>query len=200
MAEHSIQIKNSIKTVLELTLDKVSDIFSKTIKKEIKLILDTISIQDFTSLCEKREAENEDTVGVTVELVGDAPFKFLFMINYKDSLTITDLILSKKIGTTTEFNIYVESAVQEIGNILASTICNFFSAKYQLKMKPLPPIVLRDFGAIIFQEYLKEAAMENNYLLIVESNFSIVGTGINCKIFLMPYLNSNNLLSSLGGE
>ena len=190
------KIDRALKLIAQLSIDKSSQLLSKIVKSGAAIKLENVYYADISKVTEQfMSKENDEVVGSFIDLVGDAPFKFLFYVTVSDSLLLTDLILQRELGSTKEFDMYASSAVQEIGNILASAITNVFAGDFQIAMKPSPPTVVHDFASTIFQEYIMSAASEKNEILIIESIFSIVKHDVQCQMFILPVENSENILS-----
>jgi len=186
----------ALKLIATLSIDKSSQVLSKTIKAGAKIDLEDVYVSDISTVTEKVIAtENNEVVGAFIDLVGDAPFKFLFYVDIKDSLTLTDLMINREVGTTKEFDLYAQSCVQEIGNILSSAITNVFANDFQITMKPEPPTVISDFASTLFQEYIMGTALETNEILIIESVFKVISQDISCRMFIMPTGDSEKILS-----
>jgi len=193
-------ISRAVKLIAELSIDRASQVFSKTIRSGAKIEFDKAYIADISNLTENAYSSDREVVCAFVDLKGEYSFRFIFYIDDKDSLKLADLILRKEIGTTKEYNIYAESAVQEIGNILASTVANVFAAHINVSLKPMPPIVVRDFLGAIFQEYLIEALGDRDEILTIETKFHLVKTDIRCAMFLIPYPGSEKIFEIMDGS
>lgn len=188
------EIDKAVSLIAKLSIDKSSQAFSKIVKTGAKIEMERAYMADISEATAKASYEDDAVVGAFIDLKGDAPFKFLFYVKTNDSLTLTDLILRKDIGTTKEFSLYSQSAVQEIGNVLASAISNVFAADFDIDLKPTPPTVVHDFAGTIFEEYLVDIAAEKNEVLIIESKFCVVSNDIKCSMFLLPYPGSEKVL------
>ncbi|MCA9400481.1 MAG: chemotaxis protein CheC [Candidatus Omnitrophica bacterium] len=189
-------VDRALELIAKLSIDKASQVFSKMIKAGARIDLEKVYVADISEASAKVVSEGEEEiVGAFIDLVGDAPFKFLFFINKDDSLVVTDMILRREIGTTKEFNAYSHSAVQEIGNILASAISNVFATDFQIAMKPTPPEVIHDFAGTVFEEYIMGVALEKNEILIIESVFHVVSQDIRCRMFILPMPETEKVLN-----
>lgn len=151
-------------------------------------------ISDATARVNAEETQSE-VIGSMVDMLGDAPFKFLFYADAPSCLTLTDLILHREVGLAKEFDIYVRSAIQEIGNIMASAICNVFSTDFEIAMKPTPPKVIHDFVGTVFQEFVMGTASERDEILIIESTFHIISHDIKCNMFILPFPGSDKTIN-----
>lgn len=193
--EDKFKIDKAVSLIAKLSIDKSSQAFSKIVKTGARIEMEKAYMADISEATASVNSEDREVVGAFIDLKGDAPFKFLFFVNAQDSLVLTDLILRRDVGYTTEFNLYTQSAVQEIGNVLASAISNVFAADFEIDLKPTPPSVVHDFAGTIFEEYLVDIASERNEILIIECNFCVVKDDIRCAMFLLPYPGSEKVLN-----
>lgn len=194
MQEHE-KIDKVVKLIAQLSIDKASQAFSKIVKTGARIEMEDARFVDISEATAAACQNDSSVVGSIIDLGGDAPFKFLFFVSAADSLVLTDLILRQEVGSTKEYGLYTESAVQEIGNILASAISNVFSADFQIVSKPTPPIVVNDFAGTVFEEFVVDIASEKNEMLIIESRFCLVKNDISSSMFLLPYPGSEKVLS-----
>ncbi len=192
MPEHTVN--RMVQMVAEQSIDRSSQVLSKMLKSGAKIELRRTFMADISEITQKANENNEEVIGSYIDLLGDAPFKFLFFVRTSDAFILTDLFIGEPVGTTTEYNEYVLSTIQEIGNIIASAISNVFVANFQIKMQPSPPVVVRDFSGCIFEEFLVEAAQEKDSLLLIESLFQVVKTEMGCYMYLLPIQGSEKIL------
>jgi chemotaxis protein CheY-P-specific phosphatase CheC len=192
MTEEEFKI---IELISKISIDRASQVFSKIIKAGSKIEIVKFRKVDITEISEEIEKEDKEVSGAIVQLNGDTPAKLLFLVDLNNALILTDLFLRKELGSTKEFDIYVESTIQEIGNILASSITNVFVKDFDIDLYPEPPIVLNDYSSSIFNTIL----MDENYcfgneILLVETKLFIVKVSIDCALFLLPTLESTKVL------
>lgn len=188
------QVSKMVQFVAEQSIDKSSQVLSKMLKSGARIDLKKIEFVDISLATEKANQQNNEVIGAFIDLVGDAPFKFLFFIKTEDAFVITDLFIGQEVGTTKTCDEYTISAVQEVGNILASAISNVFCANFQITMKPTPPTIVRDFSGTIFQEFLIEAATDQDVILLIESMFQVVRSELDCHMYLLPIAGSEKVL------
>lgn len=193
-------INRMVEMVAEQSIYKASLSLSKMLKAGASIDLKRIAMADIGEVTESVNQENEEVTGAFVDLTGDAPFKFLFYVDTKGAFVLTDLLLRKEPGYTTEMSEYVTSTIQEIGNILASAVANTFSADFRISMLPSPPVVVSDFSGALFQEFLMESAMTSDKVMLLESQFNVVKASLRCRMFIVPQSGSEKILEfSAGG-
>jgi len=194
------RINNAITLIARLSIDKSSRTLSKFVRAGARIELERAYVVDVSEATKVIAHGESEVVGALVNLTGDAPFKFLFFVGLKDSFLLADLILRRPLGTTTGFDLYASSAVQEIGNVLATSISNVFATDFQIVMRSTPPMVLHDYAGTLFEEYILEAAVEKNELFIIETKFFVVEHNINCHMFIVPLHGSEDVLSSIANR
>jgi len=182
-----------------LSIDRASRALSKSLRTGAKISLSKIYIADFCETTEKMNEDQREMISVMVNFKGDEGCKLLFMLPLEGSLIITDLFLRQRIGTSKEYDVFTESVVQEIGNILASHISNALVSDFNAKLIPQPPQVHNDYAGVIFTNLILEQGMMDDKLLLIETIFEISGTEIECYLFLVPEMNSfAKLLDNIG--
>lgn len=196
----SESISRAVQLIAEQSIDKASQSLSKMLKAGASIELKRVVMVDVADISADLTRETEEVIGSFVDLIGDAPFKFLFYVDTQGAFTLTDLLMRRTAGTTKDFDIYVSSTIQEIGNILASAVANTFSNNFQMSLKPSPPLVFNDFAATLFQELIFDAATEENKILVMESRFEVIKMNLPCRIFVIPLPGSYKMLEFAGGK
>ena len=188
-------IDRMLKTVAEQSIDKSSQVLSKMLKTAARIELKRVVLEDVTTVTQGINEHNGEVIAATIDLVGSAPFRFLFWVATPDAFKLTDLFLGQPVGTTNAFDEYTSSIVQEIANILSSAVTNVFVANFQVSMKPEPPVVARDYSGSIFEEFIMGVAMDRNDILLIESRFQISKCEMDCRMYLLPLAKSDETLS-----
>lgn len=182
-----------------LSIDRASRALSKSLRTGARISLSKVYIADFSETTEKMNEDQREMISVMVNFKGDESCKLLFMLPLEGSLIITDLFLRQRIGTSKEYDVFTESAVQELGNILASHISNALVSDFNAKLIPEPPQVHNDYAGVIFTNLVLEQGMIDDQLLLIETIFEISGTEIECYLFLVPEMTSfKKLLDNIG--
>ncbi|MEB2308140.1 MAG: chemotaxis protein CheC [Candidatus Brocadiaceae bacterium] len=182
-----------------LSIDRASRALSKSLRTGARISLSKVSIADFGETTEKMNEDQREMISVMVNFKGNEGCKLLFMLPLEGSLILTDLFLRQRIGTSKECDVFTESAIQELGNILASHISNALVSDFNAQLIPQPPQVHNDYAGVIFTNLVLEQGMIDDKLLLIETIFEISGTELECYLFLVPEMNSFvKLLDSIG--
>ena len=182
-----------------LSIDRASRALSKTLKTGAKIALSNIYITDLSGATEKMNEDVREMAGVMVNFHGNVACKLLFMLPMEGTLILTDLFLRQPIGTAKEFDEASESAIQEVGNIIAAHICNALVSNFDATLVPLPPVVHNDYAGVLFSSLLMEQGMSEESFLLIDTSFKILKTELDCYLFLIPELKSfEKLIDTLG--
>lgn len=182
-----------------LSIDRASRALSKSLRTSARISLSKVSIADLSKTTEKMNEDQREMTSVMVNFKGKEGCKFLFMLPLEGSLILTDLFLRQRIGTAKEFDVFAESSIQELGNILASHISNALVSDFNATLIPQPPRVHNDYAGVIFSNLVLEQGMVDDNLLLMETIFEISGTELECYLFLVPEMTSfAKLLDNIG--
>lgn len=189
------RVSKAIELIAQLSIDRASQVLSKLVKSGAKITLEKAYMTTVAEATAKVNAEEGEVMGALIDLMGSAPFKFLFYTSVESSRLMTELILQRKAASIDNFDLYVHSAVQEVGNILSSAVCNVFASDFNIAIKPSPPTVIHDFAGTVFQECILDTVSEEDDILIIESQFCIVRRNIYCNMFILPMPGSEKTLN-----
>ena len=176
--------------IIKIGMDNASRRFSKIIKRAALIELVKTELVDISEITEKMNSDLREMVAAMLRLEGSFSGKILFMIPLDGALVLQDLYIGQPPGTSKEFDEFTEGTVQEIGNILASSIGNSFASDLGSKLLPTPPQVVCDFAGTIFESLIFEEGMNNDKIFLTETKFNLHDTEIDCYFFLLPDIDS----------
>ncbi|MCR4319165.1 MAG: hypothetical protein NUV74_02370 [Candidatus Brocadiaceae bacterium] len=188
-----------VEIMSRLSIDRASRALSKILRTGAMISLSKAYIADLSETTEKMNDDLREMTGVMVDFKGNVGCKLLFMLPVTGSFILTDLFLRQPAGTTKEYNEFTESVIQEIGNILASHISNALVSDFDATLVPQPPHVHNDYAGVMFSNLVLEQGMLDDKLLLMETQFEICNTELECYLFLVPEMTSfGKLLDNLG--
>lgn len=187
ISEKHMKILNII---VKLGMDNASRAFSKTIKKGALIEMAETKLVDISEITEEMNNDTREMTAAILQLQGSLQSKLMFMIPLDSALVIQDLYLGSPAGTSKVYDEFTEGTVQEIGNILASSISNSFAADFGSKLIPTPPQVICDYAGTIFSMLVLEEGINDDKLLLIETKFRIHETEIDSYFFLLPDINT----------
>ncbi len=144
-----------------------------------------------------------DTIvaGVFLRVYGKAPGNILFLLPQKSAFYLVDTIMGKKQGETQKLDFMDESALMEIGNILAGAYLNAFFTFTQISMLPSIPALAMDMAGAILNVVLVQLGQMGDTAMVIETEFLSEDDGINGHFFLVPDPGSlETIISAVGVE
>lgn len=140
-------------------------------------------------------------VGVFLRVYGKAPGNILFLLPQRSAFYLVDTLMGKKHGETEKLDFMDESALMEIGNILAGAYLNAFFTFTQISMLPSIPALAMDMAGAILNVVLVQLGQMGDTAMVIETEFLSEDDGINGHFFLVPDPGSlETIISAVGVE
>ena len=131
--------------------------------------------------------------GVVVPIQGDIDGMVLLLIPYEQAEILCNLL---GVEAHTEVG---DSALREIGNILATSYLNGLAAMTGLDLEPSPPHLHTDMLAAIVSSLLIGTAGADNLALVLDSELDVSGDPCSISFLLLPTSGQiSDLLAPLG--
>jgi chemotaxis protein CheC len=136
---------------------------------------------------------DEAVTGVVIPLVGDIDGVVLLLIPGRDSETLCGLL---GVDAGTEWG---ESALREIGNILAASCLGALSSMTGLTLTPRPPHLTTDMLGAIVSSVLAQTAASAGSALVLDSELELADEACSISFLLLPtHGGVKDLLAPLG--
>jgi len=168
---------------------------SDLLNEKVDMSVPKVSIVPFDDIFSKIGVE-EVVVGVIVRVLGDIPGNILFTLEKDVALNIISRLLGEQQEQITELG---NSALGEIGNIIASSFMNAIAKLTNLEVRPSVPAVTLDMMAAILSTTYIESGQFDEYVLDLETNFLQENQKIRGHFYYVPMPGSlEKILNSLG--
>ena len=126
-------------------------------------------------------------VGIFLRVYGKAPSNILLLIPRDSAFALADTMCGREVGTTTkELSPMDESALMEVGNILAGSYLNAFYSFTGISMLPSVPALAVDMAGAILNVVLVQLGEMGDHALLIETNFVADDRSIKGHFFLVP--------------
>lgn len=138
-------------------------------------------------------------VGVFLRVYGQAPGNILFLLPAESAFYLVDMLMGKKRGETQNLDYLDESALMEIGNILAGAYLNALFNLTKLSLLPSIPALAMDMAGAILNVVLIQLGQMGDHALVIETEFTTDEEGIKGHFFLVPDPGSlDTILTAVG--
>jgi chemotaxis protein CheC len=205
MTQHESQEKSPVNPSLsETQLDALRELaniasgtaataLSQMLSREVQINVPRALVlppADALDACGDPEAH---VAGVVVPIRGDIDGMVLLLIPYEQAEILCNLL---GVEPHTEVG---DSALREIGNILATSYLNGLSAMTGLNLEPSPPQLHTDMLAAIVSSLLIGTGGADNLALVLDSELDVSGDPCSISFLLLPTSGQiSDLLAPLG--
>lgn len=172
---------------------------SQLIKKKIDMTVPHISILPLGEVPDVVGGPDLMVAGVYLRVFGAAPGSILFLLPRDSAFYLIDMLMGRPQGTTQELNEMDESALMEIGNILAGAYLNALSFFTNLTLLPSIPALAMDMAGAILSVILIQLGQMGDHALVIETEFTTDDDGVKGHFFLIPDPGSlHTILAAIG--
>lgn len=174
---------------------------SQIINRKIDMNVPEVSIVPLGDVPDLVGGPDAIVVGVFLRVYGKAPGNILFLLPRDSAFYLVDTLMGKKHGDTRVLDFMDESALTEIGNILAGAYLNALFNFTQISLLPSIPALAMDMAGAILNVVLVQLGQMGDHALVIETEFLAEDDGIKGHFFLVPDPGSmETILSAVGVE
>lgn len=160
--------------------------FSQLMGTTVNIKVPQVSVLEVSEVPEKLGGPERSVVGLFFKILGDASGNMLLIFPDESAIKMVSLLLNKNEDEIDMNSDLVISALNEVGNILASAYLSALGAMLSITLIPSTPNISFDMaGAIVDQTLIELCSMEDRALFI-KTNFSINEDKLSGDFFLMP--------------
>ena len=159
---------------------------SQIINKRIDMNVPKVAMVPLEAVPDLVGGPDAIVVGVFLRVYGKAPSNILFLLPQSSAFYLVDTLMGKQHGETKTLDFMDESALMEIGNILAGAYLNAFFSFTQISMLPSIPALAMDMAGAILNVVLVQLGQMGDQALVIETEFLAEDDGISGHFFLVP--------------
>ncbi|MBO6179675.1 MAG: chemotaxis protein CheC [Selenomonadaceae bacterium] len=159
---------------------------SQIINRRIDMNVPKVALVPIESVPDLVGGPDTIVVGVFLRVYGKAPGNILFLLPQKSAFFLVDTLMGKTHGATDKLDFMDESALMEIGNILAGAYLNAFFTFTNISMLPSIPALAMDMAGAILNVVLVQLGQMGDTAMVIETEFLSEDDGINGHFFLVP--------------
>lgn len=159
---------------------------SQIINRRIDMNVPKVALVPIESVPDLVGGPDTIVVGVFLRVYGKAPGNILFLLPQKSAFFLVDTLMGKTHGATDRLDFMDESALMEIGNILAGAYLNAFFTFTNISMLPSIPALAMDMAGAILNVVLVQLGQMGDTAMVIETEFLSEDDGINGHFFLVP--------------
>ena len=167
----------------------------------IAINVPNIDIVPINQIIGRLAKEDELVAGLFFELSGGTTDFMQILFKEASALALTDVLMGREVGSSTTLSEMDESALMEVGNILASAFSDAWAELLGITLLPSPPTFAFDMAGAVANHLLTTVGTTVDNAILFKTIFE-GGSGLFSGYFLLlPHPESlNNMLAILGGQ
>jgi chemotaxis protein CheC len=176
---------------------------SQMINAKISMEVPNVELLEFKELSEIVGGAERIVIGILFTLGGDIDGMMMFMVDQDAGGHLVNLLLGNLQSTydkdSSEFTEMEQSALNEIGNIIAGAYLSSLSTLTNLTITSSIPYMAIDMAGAILSVPAIEFGKIGDKALLIETEFGNIDIMVNGYFILIPTINSYKaILKSLG--
>lgn len=173
---------------------------SQLINRKIDMTVPQVSILPLGEVPDVVGGPDVMVAGVYLRVYGPAPSSILFLLPRESAFALVDMLMGRERGMTEQLDSMDESALLEIGNILAGAYLNALSFFTKFTLLPSIPALAIDMAGAILSVILIQLGQMGDHALVIETQFTTDGDGaVKGHFFLIPDPGSlGTILTAIG--
>ncbi len=177
---------NEFQIIANIGAANAAESLSKIIDKRIDLSIPMVTIQPVEQIPRYLGHVDSVYIGVMLPVLGDAQGTVLFIFNENTGFELIDLLWGTNINEGRELTPDGESALNELTNIVGSSVINVFAEKSGLVIKPGLPIIVHDYLQSVIDSILVMHNIKNDYAIVMDTAFYYENDKIIGNLLLLP--------------
>ena len=173
---------------------------AQMIDSRVEMKVPKVALLEFKDLSELVGGAENIVVGVLFTLDGEVEGMMMFMVDRPSARHLVNILLKNPLDyDSVEFSEIENSALQEIGNIIAGAYLSSLSKLTSLSISSSIPYMSIDMAGAILSVPAIEFGKVGDKALLIETEFKDEIKSVNGFFILIPSLDSySSILSSLG--
>ena len=172
---------------------------AKLLNKKVDMDVPKVKVMKFKDVSEILGGVEIPVVGLLLNVEGDITGSIMFILKSDAARTLVNILMGRSLEDCKEFEEMELSALQEIGNILASSYLSSLSGLTGLNIMPSVPELAIDMAGAILSVPAIQFGTIGDSVLYIETGFFEGSTRVVGDFFLVPDTDSYEvLLKALG--
>lgn len=162
---------------------------SQMLGRPIGMVVPEVTLCDINRLAEMIGEEEEQVSCISIAVTGDVSFDMVFLLKYASAISLANDLMGLLPSTYSEINDIVQSALNEVGNILIGSFLTAISTLTGLETRPSVPAYANDMLCAVMSAALLERGYYDEQVLAIGTRFTDNDVVIDGYLFMLPQYN-----------
>ena len=164
---------DALREVANIGAGHAATALSQMTGSTIMISVPTITIAKLEDVPPQISGPEEPVAAVLMHMMGDLTGRTLLVFPQATAVRLSELMLRRPAGSSTELGELEQSAIKEAGNILSGAYMNALSDFLGMLLLPSPPSLVIDMSAAVLTSAFGEFSPDPDAILCVESEFML---------------------------
>ncbi|MBP2642444.1 MAG: cheC [Firmicutes bacterium] len=190
---------DALKEVGNVGAGNAATALSQIINRKIDMAVPQVSILPLGEVPNVVGGPDMMVAGVYLRVYGPAPGSILFLLPRDSAFYLVDTLMGRGERDSNTLDEMDQSALLEIGNILAGAYLNSLSYFTKFTLLPSIPALAMDMAGAILSVVLIQLGQMGDHALVIETEFTTEADGVRGHFFLIPDPGSlGTILAAIG--
>ncbi len=185
---------NEFQLIANVGAANAAESLSKIMNKRIDLSIPEVTLMPIEQIPKHIGDIDSVYMGVMMPVLGDSRGTVLFIFKEDIGFDVIDLLYGTTTSTTRQLTEDGESALQELTNIVGSSVINVFSEKTGLVIRAGLPTIVHDFLQSVIDSILVLHNMMNDYAIVMDTAFYFENDKIIGNLLFLPEADSLKII------
>lgn len=167
---------------------------SQLLGTPVHIQVPNVAVVEIADVPDELGGAERSVVGLFLRILGDASGNILLIFPIESADRMVSLLLRQGPELCDISSELAQSALKEVGNILASAYLSALGSMLSMSLIPSTPNVAFDMAGAIIDQTLIELCSKEDKALVVETEFFIRDNEMNGNFFLMPDPETLNII------
>ncbi|MBP2654930.1 MAG: CheC, phosphatase, inhibitor of methylation [Firmicutes bacterium] len=190
---------DALKEVGNVGAGNAATALSQIINRKIDMTVPKVCILPLGEVPDVVGGPDTMVAGVYLRVFGPAPGSILFLLPRESAFYLVDTLMGRPDRESNTLDEMDQSALLEIGNILAGAYLNSLSYFTKFTLLPSIPALAMDMAGAILSVILIQLGQMGDHALVIETEFTTEADGVKGHFFLIPDPGSlGTILAAIG--
>lgn len=167
-------------------VNRAAESLTQIVNKQVEMSVPDFNLVPIDQLGQDDKFNTEASITVILKMEQDLEGHILLNLTEKDAKDLVAMLYGFDPSGQTDINDDAISAIKEISNIVGSGILNSLGDALNINLAPSVPELHQDFLSSAIDNIIMEHATDNEYALMLNTEFFISENAIIGRLFVLP--------------
>ncbi|MEG0035241.1 MAG: chemotaxis protein CheC [Oscillospiraceae bacterium] len=190
---------DALKEIGNIGSGNAATALSQMLERSVSIAVPKIKVLDYNTVVETLGGPEQLLVGILFSISGDITGMIMFLLHKEFAHMVVSSLVGSEFDGATELNEMDQSAIQEVGNIMAAAYVNAMASLTGLTIDISVPNMNVDMAGALLSVPAIYFANISDKIILIEDEFDHDQAGVASHILLIPEVDGlQKIMESLG--